>query len=251
MLAPGVVAGLLPWWLTGWHAHDLWLPGPCGRRPADRRRGGRLIHAFARFVVEGVGTPAPPCPTERLVVGGLYRYVRNPMYLAVGATILGQALLLGQPVLVAYAGAFAVAVAAFVHGYEHPRSRTGSAASMRPIDPPSRPGYRAGMRGPANAPATDHPPDDPPRCVDPRRCGNDPARGQAQRGDRRLRREAPTQTRRDSGPAPADHDECSLRLSPGCEHLAGYVMDARTTRFAPVFRIATPISVGRAGSGVV
>jgi protein-S-isoprenylcysteine O-methyltransferase Ste14 len=54
------------------------------------------------------------------VVGGLYRYVRNPMYLAVGATILGQALLLGQPVLVAYAGAFAVAVAASVYGYEQP-----------------------------------------------------------------------------------------------------------------------------------
>jgi protein-S-isoprenylcysteine O-methyltransferase Ste14 len=43
------------------------------------------------------------------VVGGVYRYVRNPMYLAVGATILGQAPLLGQPVLVAYA----VTVAAF------------------------------------------------------------------------------------------------------------------------------------------
>jgi protein-S-isoprenylcysteine O-methyltransferase Ste14 len=79
-----------------------------------------LVHAFARFVIEGVGTPAPAYPTERLVVGGLYRYVRNPMYLSVGATILGQALLLGQAVLVAYAGAFAVAVAAFVHGYEQP-----------------------------------------------------------------------------------------------------------------------------------
>lgn len=55
-----------------------------------------LLHAFARFVMEGVGTPAPVAPTERLVVGGLYRHVRNPMYLAVTATIVGQALLLGQ-----------------------------------------------------------------------------------------------------------------------------------------------------------
>jgi protein-S-isoprenylcysteine O-methyltransferase Ste14 len=54
------------------------------------------------------------------VVGGLYRYVRNPMYLAVGATIVGQALLLGQPVLLLYAGLFALAVVAFVRWHEEP-----------------------------------------------------------------------------------------------------------------------------------
>lgn len=120
VLAPGVVAGLLPWGLTGWHAHDVWLPARAVGAVLIAGGVAALVHAFARFVIEGVGTPAPAYPTERLVVGGLYRYVRNPMYLAVGATILGQALLLGQAVLVAYAGAFAVAVAAFVHGYEQP-----------------------------------------------------------------------------------------------------------------------------------
>jgi protein-S-isoprenylcysteine O-methyltransferase Ste14 len=55
-----------------------------------------------------------------LVVGGLYRYVRNPMYLAVAATIVGQALVLGQPLLLLYAGAFLLTVAAFVHWYEEP-----------------------------------------------------------------------------------------------------------------------------------
>src|SRR5688500_6540384 len=82
-----------------------------------------VLHAFVRFVVEGVGTPAPVAPTERLVVGGLYRYVRNPMYLAVAAIIVGQALALGQPILLLYAAAFAVAVVAFVHWYEEPRLR--------------------------------------------------------------------------------------------------------------------------------
>ena len=79
-----------------------------------------LLHAFARFVTEGLGTPAPVAPTERLVVGGVYRYVRNPMYLSVGATIVGQALLLGQFGLLVYAAAFGVVVFAFVRVYEEP-----------------------------------------------------------------------------------------------------------------------------------
>ena len=79
-----------------------------------------LLEAFARFVLDGIGTPAPVAPTERLVIGGAYRYVRNPMYLAVGSVILGQALLLGRPALVAYLACFAVAVVAFVRLYEEP-----------------------------------------------------------------------------------------------------------------------------------
>ena len=79
-----------------------------------------LVLAFTRFVTEGAGTPAPIAPTEELVVGGLYRHVRNPMYLAVVAVIVGQALILGRPVLLAYAAAVWVVVAAFVHWYEEP-----------------------------------------------------------------------------------------------------------------------------------
>jgi len=79
-----------------------------------------LLVAFARFVLEGLGTPAPVAPTERLVIGGLYRYLRNPMYLAVAATIIGQALILGRLVLLAYAVVFAAVVAVFVHAYEQP-----------------------------------------------------------------------------------------------------------------------------------
>ncbi len=79
-----------------------------------------LVHAFVRFVLEGTGTPAPVAPTERLVVGGLYRYVRNPMYLAVAGIIVGQALVLGQLALLLYAGAFLAVTAMFVRGYEEP-----------------------------------------------------------------------------------------------------------------------------------
>jgi protein-S-isoprenylcysteine O-methyltransferase Ste14 len=79
-----------------------------------------LVQAFVRFVVEGVGTPAPIAPTQRLVVGGPYRYVRNPMYLAVVAVIVGQALALGQPGLLGYAAVVGGATAAFAHGWEEP-----------------------------------------------------------------------------------------------------------------------------------
>lgn len=123
VVAPGVVAGVIPWWLTGWVVTQ---PGPYWVVP--RVAGivtvaagvAVLVDAFAWFVVEGVGTSAPVAPTERLVVGGLYRYVRNPMYLAVAGIIVGQALLLGQLVLLLYATVFGVAVAAFVRWYEEP-----------------------------------------------------------------------------------------------------------------------------------
>ena len=97
-IGPGVVAGVIPWRLTHWQVPYPAPGGPGARAVGLVLIGGGaavLVHSFARFVVEGVGTPVPVAPTQRLVVGGLYRHVRNPMYLALEAAILGQALLLG------------------------------------------------------------------------------------------------------------------------------------------------------------
>jgi hypothetical protein len=102
VLAPGVVAGLVPWLLTDWEVEEPiphWLPLRIVGLALLGIGVVVLLDAFARFVREGLGTPAPVAPTEHLVVGGLYRYVRNPMYLAVASIIVGQALLLGQLVL--------------------------------------------------------------------------------------------------------------------------------------------------------
>ncbi len=120
VLAPGVVAGLLPWVLTGWQSRSPGLAIEVLGVILLAAGAVVLISAFARFVFEGVGTPAPVAPTQKLVVGGLYRHVRNPMYLAVAATIVGQALILGRLGLLAYAAVFFVVVAAFVRVYEEP-----------------------------------------------------------------------------------------------------------------------------------
>jgi protein-S-isoprenylcysteine O-methyltransferase Ste14 len=126
VLAPGVVAGLVPWWLTSWHVRSplpFWGPLRVVGVVFVLAGTAFLVHAFARFVTEGAGTPAPIAPTEHLVVGGVYRYVRNPMYLAVVTVIVGQALVLGQLGLLVYASAVGFAMAAFVRLYEEPTLR--------------------------------------------------------------------------------------------------------------------------------
>lgn len=122
LAAPGVVAGLAPWWITRRYAH------PLAENLLQRGMGllliglglAFLVHAFGRFALEGRGTPAPVAPTETLVVGGVYRYVRNPMYLAVIGVIAGQTLLFGSWALAAYALAAAGVMAAFAHFHEEP-----------------------------------------------------------------------------------------------------------------------------------
>jgi protein-S-isoprenylcysteine O-methyltransferase Ste14 len=120
VVAPGTAAILIPYLLTGWDAADAPLVARIAGAALTLAGATVLVSAFARFALQGLGTPAPIAPTETLVVEGLYRYVRNPMYLAVTATILGQWLLLGRQVLLAYAIVFAAIVYAFVRGYEEP-----------------------------------------------------------------------------------------------------------------------------------
>ena len=132
LAAPGVVAGLVPWLLGTWEFQTP-APGWIALRVVGvvliAAGAVALLHSFIGFVIEGVGTPAPVAPTRTLVVGGLYRHVRNPMYVAVAALIVGEALLLGQIVLFAYAAGFLVVVAAFVRFYEEPTLRRRFGAS--------------------------------------------------------------------------------------------------------------------------
>src|SRR5690242_18542456 len=105
VIAPGCVAGWVPWRISYWRFET-----PFPAMPLFRLAGGLLIalaaigllDSFARFALQGVGTPAPVFPTRHLVVTGLYRYVRNPMYVAVVSAILGQGLFFGNVTVLEY-----------------------------------------------------------------------------------------------------------------------------------------------------
>jgi len=133
-MAPGVVAGWVPYLLSRWRLEPPFLGFRAGRfiGAALALTGlAILVDSFARFALEGRGTPAPMAPTETLVVSGLYRYVRNPMYVAVLIVIAGQALLLGSVTLLGYAAIVWVGFHLFVLGYEEPTLRRRFGDSYR------------------------------------------------------------------------------------------------------------------------
>ena len=82
-----------------------------------------LLDSFARFALQGLGTPAPVFPTRRLIVTGLYRYVRNPMYVVVVAIIVGQGLLLRNTRVLEYGALVWLGFHLFVVAYEEPTLR--------------------------------------------------------------------------------------------------------------------------------
>ena len=80
-----------------------------------------LLDSFVRFAIQGLGTPAPIAPPQRLVVTGLYRWVRNPMYVSVLLLVIGQGLLFGSVRLLEYGIIVWLGFFAFVLLYEEPQ----------------------------------------------------------------------------------------------------------------------------------
>ena len=122
VLAPGTVAGLIPWLITHWRMGE-------GASPGVSIVGALiialslalLIECFVRFAVHGAGTPAPIAPTSKLVVSGAYARTRNPMYVAVIGLIFGQSLLFASAALIAYGITMWFVFALFVIYREEPR----------------------------------------------------------------------------------------------------------------------------------
>jgi len=125
-VAPGFVAGVVPRWLTHWKFQPALLNIVLLRwlGVALLLIGAAIVlDSFARFALQGLGTPAPVLPTRHLVITGLYRYVRNPMYVGVAAAIFGQALLFESRDLLIYGLLVWLAFHLFVRFYEEPTLR--------------------------------------------------------------------------------------------------------------------------------
>lgn len=123
ILAPGMVAGVIPLTLlrngskleTGFVSYlalPLWVIGTTV-----------LIWCFWDFLAKGKGTPAPTDPPKQLVVSGLYKYVRNPMYFGVLLIIIGHFIWFGYWGLLIYAVVVWIAFNLFVRLYEEPNLR--------------------------------------------------------------------------------------------------------------------------------
>jgi protein-S-isoprenylcysteine O-methyltransferase Ste14 len=131
LVLPAAVVVYVPWWLTRFRPGEPFL-GWTGFRWI----GAALIalglpvlfESWVRFVRRGLGTPAPILPPQRLVFTGFYRYVRNPMYVAVVAAVIGEALLLGSRIMMIQSAIVALCCHLFVVLYEEPilRRRFGA-----------------------------------------------------------------------------------------------------------------------------
>jgi protein-S-isoprenylcysteine O-methyltransferase Ste14 len=124
LVGPGVELVLGPWALTGLRVGD---DPPAALQPlgAALLVGGIavLVDAYVRFAREGRGTPSPLAPPRRLVVSGVYRFARHPMYIATTAALAGEALLLRQAILLVAAAAYGATLAALAHWWEEPLLR--------------------------------------------------------------------------------------------------------------------------------
>jgi protein-S-isoprenylcysteine O-methyltransferase Ste14 len=127
VLAPGTVAGIVPYRISRWRFETrstAWLPLRIIGALLIAMGALVLLDSFARFALKGLGTPAPVFPTRHLVISGLYRHVRNPMYVAVVVAIIGQGFLFGNIRLLEYAVVVWLAFHLFVMLYEEPMLRS-------------------------------------------------------------------------------------------------------------------------------
>ncbi|HMJ66761.1 MAG TPA: isoprenylcysteine carboxylmethyltransferase family protein [Candidatus Binatia bacterium] len=136
LILPGTFAGLFPAWIVSadrWRGQGSWI------RVVPLVIGiAILIWCVRDFYVAGKGTLAPWDPPKNLVIVGLYRFVRNPMYVGILLLLAGWSFLSGSALLAAYAGLVGVAFHLRVVLYEEPRLKrqfgeqwTAYAASVR------------------------------------------------------------------------------------------------------------------------
>ena len=118
---PGPILVFLPYWITRFRippAEPVWQQ--CLAFALILVGVTPLLASIHRFIVAGRGTLMPAVPTERLVASGLYRYVRNPMYVGVATTLCGETVLFGMRGVAIYSVAVCLMFHLFVVTYEEP-----------------------------------------------------------------------------------------------------------------------------------
>lgn len=112
----------VPWWMAGRNLEPRWNLGAAILMTIG---AAIMVRCVWDFGWTGRGTPVPLDPPRRLVVKGLYRWVRNPMYLGLGLFLIGEALLLPQITreMLTMVAILWVVVTAFILFYEEPTLR--------------------------------------------------------------------------------------------------------------------------------
>lgn len=130
IVAPCTVAGWVPYWLARSGLDRLMF----GKAPSATLTDilgfvliviGASIYLWCTydFTFIGRGTPAIFDPPKRLVIRGLYNYMRNPMYVGIISVVLGQVFIFGSPTVTVYAIVLAILFSSLVIAYEEPTLR--------------------------------------------------------------------------------------------------------------------------------
>ena len=130
-LLPGLIAGYVPWRFFGLRSVPLRVADPLDLFGLALMLAGGTVLAWCivEFARRGRGTLSPMDPPRALVVHGLYRHVRNPMYTGVAVLLLGEVALTRSGGLLAYAIVWFIWVNLFVILYEEPTLRRAFGAS--------------------------------------------------------------------------------------------------------------------------
>jgi len=127
ILQPGIVAGLIPYWLVRDSIHDAF------EKPLRSWLFLSILifiigfylmmDCILRFAIKGRGTLSPADPTKKLVISGWYRYSRNPMYVGVLLILLGEAIFFNVESLWSYTIFIVIIFTIFIVFVEEPRLR--------------------------------------------------------------------------------------------------------------------------------
>ena len=127
ILQPGLVAGAAPYFILGQNFSksmaQQWQPLQYVALIVFAIGLIILFSCVLRFAVEGRGTISPVDPTKKLVIGGLYRFSRNPMYMGVMLILIGEALFFQSTSLWIYVLVILLAFHIFILLHEEPRLR--------------------------------------------------------------------------------------------------------------------------------